>query len=1112
MKQSCVSAFARVARTFALAAVALAAGAGSLLAQEATGKVEGRVRDQQGAPIANAQVIIVGTRFGAQTNADGYYFINNVTAGSVNIRASFIGYKTTQVTDAKVQSGQTLTVDVTLEATPFQVEDITIVAAETPLVPRDEVTSKQRVDGSYADKLPIDRIQNVLALQPGVVASTSGGTLSIRGGRPDETGYVVDGVPVGAGNRSGFQTMGGGAVTVGTNAFEDASVTTGATSAQFGGTQSGVIAVTTRTGGSQFSGSVGYESDELFGTASSIGFNRVQASLGGPIVSDLTFFVSGVVEGNKSGTSGIDRAENPRFISAGIDTAVAVPSVLGDPTADTTYVDIENYAVYTGKCDDGMQFNPIGNEAPLNIKNSSNPDIADNYGVECQGVRVPGSANSAYQLQGKLNLTYGTGSRLTFSALNSQNQGRTSDYTNLYNPQALFGTRAWNQVYTVNWTQNLSKSAERALAVELNGSYQRDHFISSALTSGSELDTRDPFGGFIISPLDFRWDFDNFPLNEELETNFRWNLTGTRRGPYDLENPDQYETVDTWRNSAYATTGFNESGGPNGRLVLNDEARWIGSGNLDWQLDRYNRIKFGGNYTAYDIKSYSAGLTSQAFSDFYMEKPISWSAFFEDRLDLGDVVVVGGLRYSFYDSRASRPTYCDPDTGECTPTVRLKSNPEFNPVDLEASYDAIYKRDDSHNYLSPHIQVSFPVTERTNFRLSYAHQVQQPDFALILGGINTDITVTNTNHVYGADLDFGKTITFEFGIRHAISDDMVLDLAAYNKDNLSNAAGRLVTTADPLTGGNQDIRTMTNADFGNTRGVDVRLDRRIGNLFNGSLAYSFQDAKNTGSDPFTYINFGSRLVNQVSGGNQPPPQAILPTNSSRPHNLAGSFSLTFPGDWHEGSTMGSILQNFGVFTTFRIASGTAYTRCPDESGNENTLSGQVCTRELEGDVNGARLPTFKQLDMRFTKGFGFGGMDLTAYLDARNILNIENITRVYSVTGDVVNADHEIQTWTGDSADFANEAIRSGQLNSDGAIDLTFGASGCGNWVKQDGSPAAPNCVYLIRAEERWGDGDGTFTVAEQKRASDAKFYQANGLHTKTGDGRRMRLGLELNF
>ena len=101
-------------------------------------------------------------------------------------------------------------------------------------------------------------------------------------------------------------------------------------------------------------------------------------------------------------------------------------------------------------------------------------------------------------------------------------------------------------------------------------------------------------------------------------------------------------------------------------------------------------------------------------------------------------------------------------------------------------------------------------------------------------------------------------------------------------------------------------------------------------------------------------------MNQVSGGNQPPPQAILPTNSSRPHNIAGSFSVTFPGDWHEGTAMGAILQNFGIFTTFRVASGTAFTRCPDQSGNENVLSGQVCDREFEGDVNGARLPTFKQ--------------------------------------------------------------------------------------------------------------------------------------------------------
>ena len=85
MKQSCVSAFARVARGFALAAVALGFGATSLLAQS-TGKIEGRVRDQAGAPIANAQVVIVGTAFSALTNPEGYYFINNVPSGTVSTR------------------------------------------------------------------------------------------------------------------------------------------------------------------------------------------------------------------------------------------------------------------------------------------------------------------------------------------------------------------------------------------------------------------------------------------------------------------------------------------------------------------------------------------------------------------------------------------------------------------------------------------------------------------------------------------------------------------------------------------------------------------------------------------------------------------------------------------------------------------------------------------------------------------------------------------------------------------------------------------------------------------------------------------------------------------
>ena len=110
---------------------------------------------------------------------------------------------------------------------------------------------------------------------------------------------------------------------------------------------------------------------------------------------------------------------------------------------------------------------------------------------------------------------------------------------------------------------------------------------------------------------------------------------------------------------------FGESGGPGNspggtqRLDMYKEQRYIGKATLDWQADRYNRLKIGGEFTRYKIDSYSFALASKFFSDAYREKPIRWNGFVEDRLDLGDVVVVGGLRYDYYDSRASRPFVTD---------------------------------------------------------------------------------------------------------------------------------------------------------------------------------------------------------------------------------------------------------------------------------------------------------------------------------------------------------------------------------------------------------------------------------------------------------------------
>ena len=54
--------------------------------------------------------------------------------------------------------------------------------------------------------------------------------------------------------------------------------------------------------------------------------------------------------------------------------------------------------------------------------------------------------------------------------------------------------------------------------------------------------------------------------------------------------------------------------------------------------------------------------------------------------------------------------------------------------------------------------------------------------------------------------------------------------------------------------------------------------------------------------------------------------------------------------------------------------------------------------------------------------------------------------------------------------------------------------------------------MYLIRAEQRYGNGDHVFTVDEQTNAINALYDVARGEHQMLGVGRRARLGFEINF
>ena len=85
------------------------------------------------------------------------------------------------------------------------------------------------------------------------------------------------------------------------------------------------------------------------------------------------------------------------------------------------------------------------------------------------------------------------------------------------------------------------------------------------------------------------------------------------------------------------------------------------------------------------------------------------------------------------------------------------------------------------------------------------------------------------------------------------------------------------------------------------------------------------------------------------------------------------------------------------------------------------LSSENCVRLFPEGLNTQRLPAFKELNARLTKGFGLGGLDLTGYLDVRNVFNFRNVLKVFAVNGDVRNDEERAANLHADLADLADE-------------------------------------------------------------------------------------------
>ena len=151
-----------------------------------TGKIVGYVTDaDSGEPLPGANVIIEGTTMGAATDLEGYYIILNVPPGIYTLVASMIGYQRMRIENVRVSINFTSKVNFQLKSTVLEVSEEITVVAERPVIRKDLTSTLSTVSGNDIAQMPVEKFEEVLELQAGVIQG-SGGEIHVRGGRASE--------------------------------------------------------------------------------------------------------------------------------------------------------------------------------------------------------------------------------------------------------------------------------------------------------------------------------------------------------------------------------------------------------------------------------------------------------------------------------------------------------------------------------------------------------------------------------------------------------------------------------------------------------------------------------------------------------------------------------------------------------------------------------------------------------------------------------------------------------------------------------------------------------------------------------------------------------------
>ena len=163
-----------------------------------TYSLKGKVVDAQSIPLPGVNIIVMNTSFGAATDNDGNYEVENLPKGIYTVEFSAIGYEKVIKNNVEILN-ESITLDVVLVEAAIQTEEVIVTAGKYKQKKSDLTVSSDVIDGEEFENRNFSNLEDAIRYVPGVTMTDDQVSIRGSGGYSRGTGaralMAIDGLP-----------------------------------------------------------------------------------------------------------------------------------------------------------------------------------------------------------------------------------------------------------------------------------------------------------------------------------------------------------------------------------------------------------------------------------------------------------------------------------------------------------------------------------------------------------------------------------------------------------------------------------------------------------------------------------------------------------------------------------------------------------------------------------------------------------------------------------------------------------------------------------------------------------------------------------------------------